>query len=194
MRKFIQLALFLAVAAGLRAQSTTVTAQISDTSGQTWNNGTYAITFIPTPGKPGPYFWNGSPYTGQTFSGTLDATGNFTAIIPTNSFITPAGSQWNFTVCPQASAVCHTVVLPVTGTSQNLSTTLSLNNPPISFNPTPFAYGYSDSEVMPLPGVGQQYFNVTSKQPEYWDGAHWLDFPTAGSFIQIAPPGSQTIT
>jgi hypothetical protein len=192
--KIVQVVLFLMIAAGVWAQSTTVTATITDTSFQSWNNGTYSITFIPTPGKPGPYYWNGTPYTGQTFSGALDSTGTFTATIPTNSFITPSGTQWNFTVCPNASAPCHTVVLPVSGNSQNLSSTLSVNNPPIAFNPTPFQYGYSDSEVLPLPGVGQQYFNVTSKQPEYWDGAHWLDFPTAGSFIQIAPPGSQTVT
>src|SRR5215831_15792571 len=41
------------------SQTSNVTATITDSDGQTWNNGNVQVTFIPTPGIPGPFTWSG---------------------------------------------------------------------------------------------------------------------------------------
>ena len=95
----------------IEAQTTAVTATISDTSGQVWNNGSYTITFFPVPGKPGPYFYNGNPFSPQVYTGFMSNTGVLSISLPSNNFITPSGNLWTFTVCPQASSSCEAVNL-----------------------------------------------------------------------------------
>src|SRR5271170_62472 len=81
-------------------QTTAVTATVTDTpDGQTWNNGTYTITFAPVPGKPGPYFYNGNPFVPQVYKGTLSSGGVLTQTLPSSNFITPSGSTWTFVIC-----------------------------------------------------------------------------------------------
>jgi hypothetical protein len=55
------------------AQSTTVSGTVTDIGGQTWNNGTYSISFVPNPNYPvGPYTWTvGAFNTGATIAGLL---------------------------------------------------------------------------------------------------------------------------
>jgi hypothetical protein len=192
--KLGQIAIFLLIAAGVWAQNTIVSATVSDLSGQTWNNGNYNITFIPTPGRPGPYTFNGAPFSPTTYSGVMNPGGFFTVTVPDNNFITPAGSQWNVTVCPNASFSCHPTILPINGGSVDLSSAISSTNKAIAFSPTPVAFGYSTAEPMALPGVGQQFFNVTTNSPEFWTGTMWVPFPTGGTFIQAGPPGTQNLT
>ncbi|MHB1954102.1 MAG: hypothetical protein ACYCOU_10175, partial [Sulfobacillus sp.] len=127
--------LFSAVAYG---QSTSVTAQIADTDGQTWNNGTVTATFVP--GPPQNFHWPGGAIP-NSVSATMNGTGTFTMSLPDNSTITPLGSVWNFSICPNASSPCVTKQMAVTGTSENLSTQLSAVALGPRFHASPQSYG-----------------------------------------------------
>ena len=109
--------LVLFIARVLCAQSTTVTgATITDTDGFAWTNATYQFTFVPSPQVPsfGSYHWTGGAIP-NPINGSLDGSGSFSVSIPSNTAITPSGSQWKITLCPNASAGCFSVNTPVTG-------------------------------------------------------------------------------
>lgn len=143
------------------AQSTTVSGQVQDASTQTWNNGTYTFTFVPNPSYPaGPYTWTGGTLQ-TTFSGTLSGTGTYSLSLPSNANITPQGSQWTMSVCPQATSPCYrTAAFTATGATTTFNAfppaiQISLINPP-----GPFTLAYSDSEISGAL-IGSQYYNTT---------------------------------
>jgi hypothetical protein len=155
------LALLLSVYAF--GQSTTVSGNITDSpDGQAWFGGTYSFVFRVSPSNPtGQYFWNGVPFsTSQTIAGALDGSANYSVSIPSNTSITPAGSTWDLTVCPLATASCFTVQsISITGATQ----TVSPVPPSIRINmgsPPPNTRAYTDTEMV-NGALGQQYFNVT---------------------------------
>lgn len=169
MRK-LWIALGLAFSVMCHAQSTTVTATITDSDGQTWNNGTVTATFVPTPQG---YNWPGGVIPNQV-KGTMNGSGAFSISLPDNSTITPTGSAWRFSICPNASAPCVSTQIPVSGSSQNLSTQLSAIAQGPRFPSSPSAYGYIDGEVSPTPLPGGTYFNVTSGLQRLWTGSSWV--------------------
>jgi len=173
--------LFLLCAIAARAQTSNVTATITDPDGQTWNNGTYTITFIPTPGVPGPYTWQGGAGFPQNYTGSFSGGGNLTVSIPDNSFIAPLGSKWQFTLCGNSSAACQNVPLSVTGGSPNLSTALSSHLVAPRFGPGQFAFGYRDGEVTGVLLPGMVYYNVTSLIQRIWNGSAWVNNAGGGS-------------
>lgn len=153
------LILFCSVAA--HAQSTTVSGTITDSNGQAFIGGTYNIVFYSN-GLPPPFNWNGSVLSQYTsFSGVLDGTGSFSGVsVPSSNYITPTGTAWTFTVCPNSTSPCYSQIIPVTGSTLSVSSLIS--PPAIQMNITPFVRftAYSDSEV--VGGVkGSQYFNLT---------------------------------
>jgi hypothetical protein len=158
-RLFILL-LLLSFGITTQAQTTNVSATITDAGGQTWNNGTYVFNFN-TGGQNPPFANNGSPYTPTPISGNLDGTGSFSSIaVPSSSTITPTGTKWNITVCPQATSTCFTAVgLTITGASQTISA--SVIPPAISINPVPGATAYVDAEVNATK-IGVHYYNLTN--------------------------------
>src|SRR6516164_5519057 len=110
--KHVTLAVLLVLLCAIPAfgQSTTVSGQVTDGGGQSWNNGTITFTFLPNPAYPsGPYSWTGgafNPY--QTYNSALNGTGGYSALsVPSSSAITPTGTQWKVTVCAQATAPCY---------------------------------------------------------------------------------------
>ena len=177
MRKFCLFLLFLLLCgASARAQTSNVTATITDSDTQTWNNGTYTITFVPSSSNSAPPVWNGSLMTTAQkgpYTGTLSAGGVLTVSIPDNSFITPPGSQWLFVLCSNTSAKCSQLQVTVTGANPNLSTTLSNGVVAPRFPAIQGAFGYLDVEVSPIPLPGGQYFNVTSNTTRAWNGTAW---------------------
>jgi hypothetical protein len=173
--------LFLCLAISARAQTSNVVATITDPDGQTWNNGTYTITFIPTPGIPGPYTWQGGAGFPQNYTGSFSGGGNLTVSIPDNSFIAPLGSKWQFTLCGNSSAACQNVPLSVTGASPNLSTALSSHLVAPRFGPGQFAFGYRDGEVTGVLLPGMVYYNVTSLIQRIWNGTAWVNNAGGGS-------------
>lgn len=168
-------------------QSTTVSATVVDSSSQAWANGTYTISFRPVPNQPGPYLWNGSPLITTQFTGTMNGSGVFSVSIPSSNAITPAGSQWTFTICPSATSPCGTMFLPITGSSEDVSAQITAAIPSVHAFPTPMGYAYADSQVQQLPGLGQSYFNTTQKVPKYWDGSAWQTYGSGNGTIQPTP-------
>lgn len=190
MKKLLKIGiLFVLSFAGdwLSAQSTTVSATVTDSAGNVWANGTYKITFRPVPNIPGPYVWSGGGTLPTQFTGTLDGSGHFSVSIPSNSAISPSGSQWTFTVAPFASSTAGVISTAVTGGSVDLSAPMTATFPPIQAFPTPMSFAYADSNQVPAPGAGQVYFNTTSLTLRYFNGSIWSPIGS-GSGANPAPP------
>src|SRR6266481_2777881 len=78
-----------------RAQTTNVTLQVTDTGGQSWNNGTWTVVLSSPPGTNpfGPPFFlinTTTPVPNQVQSGGLSATGSATITLTRNVGIAPA--------------------------------------------------------------------------------------------------------
>lgn len=195
MRTIWRLILFSSCALGLaRAQSTTVSATVVDQSSVTWANGTWALDFVPNPNSGSPPFWNGNPFpsTQWHYSGALDSSGHFSQSVPSNNFITPSGSTYTVTVCPNATAQCSIIIRETfQGTSMDISTTITNNTPAISVKPGPLAIAYNDNQVnVQNSQVGYFYLNVTSGSPRYWNGLAWNPFGGTLTSVGVAsfPP------
>lgn len=165
------------------AQSTTVSVTVQDPSGQTWNNGTISYIFQPNGQFHGQYQWNGANLPSQYLVNTvvnLDNSAHASFSIPSSTAISPSGTSWNFIVCANASFKCITVNLPVTGTSENISTQINAALPSLLVPATAIPRAYTDAEVQLLPFQGGIYFNVTSSLPKYFDGSAWQFFGGGG--------------
>lgn len=136
-------------------QSTSVTLNVADAGGQQWANGSYRITFLPNPQYPGAtYTWTGGAFDPTTvYSGTLNGSGSATFSIPSNSAITPLGTNWSLSVCPFATSPCFQSTVSINGTTQTISPTPAA----ISINAAPGAVAYTDAEVKA--GLGGLYYN-----------------------------------
>lgn len=178
MRRLIPAILLLAAfAAGASAQTSNVTATITDADSQTWNNGTYTISFVQPPNDATAPVWNDTLMTPsqKIYTGSLSGSGVLTVALPDNTFITPGGSLWLFVICPNATAQCTQVSLKVSGASPDLSTTLSNATITPRFSALLNAFGYLDVEVTPTPVPGGQYFNVTNEVTRVWSGSAWAN-------------------
>lgn len=157
----------------LLGQTTAVTATITDSDGQAWFSGTFTITFVPTPGFGGQFQYNGAPMTNAQkgpYLGVMDGTGTFTVSLPDNSFITPSGTQWLFTLCSLTAAPCSAITTPVVGGALNLSALLSskVAAPRFPANGSGF-YGYSNTEINQIPKPGGQFYDVTVNCIKGWN-------------------------
>lgn len=203
MRRSLYFALALLVFCPLAySQSTTVSGTIIDSpDGQAWFGGSYSFVFRVSPSNPiGPYFWNGAPFsTSQTVAGLLDVSGHYSVSLPSNTSITPAGSTWDFTVCPLATSPCLTVQsVTITGGSQTVSPVppsirINLSSPPQ--NPR----AYADGELV-NGAQGQQYFNVSIPSTRVCSTVPcgWTPLGVAGSatapFLSLSVPFASTGT
>jgi len=163
----VLLLLFAPLAYG---QSTTVTGNVTDLGGQGWNNGTVSFAFNPRPGEPGPYTWTGGTLP-ATVDGVIDASGNYTLSVPSNSAITPFGSTWIPKFCSQASAPCYTApTITVTGATQTINATppaihIDLTN--VTGSPM---RAYTDAEISGA-YIGSYYYNLPLKNYRYCQAA-----------------------
>lgn len=175
----------------LCAQNTNVTATIVDSTSQPWNNGSYSITFVPNPSQPGPYYWQGSQFVPQKYTGSMNGSGTLTVTLPDNNTITPSGSQWAFVLCANTSAACSTITIPVTGASEDLSSIFSSRvTPPLLYS-SPMPRAYSSSEIyIPPPNQGGQYYNVTQNLPYFWNGMEWFALGGTVTSVGLSLPGS----
>lgn len=174
-------------------QTTNVSFTITDSDSQTWNNGSFIVTFVPTPGNPGPYLYQGVPMTQAQkgpYSGVMNGSGTGTITLPSNNFITPSGTKWQFVIAPNASAPSSTMTATITGASQNLSASFSsqVRAPRFPALGTS-SWGYLDGEVTPIPNPGGAYFNVTSKVVRIWDGTQWINGSGISNGLIISPAG-----
>lgn len=154
------------------AQTTSVTIQATDADGQTWNNGTWAAQLLPASGITGPFFIKGTTTpVPNNLGGALNGSGSATATFTSTTNIAPAGTQWQITVCPQATSVCFTQSTTIQGASQNVT----INPPAIRISltaPTLYTTAYQDIELA-NPPIGGQYFNLTSLSYRVWTGISW---------------------
>lgn len=164
------LAIFLVLfASGIALGQTAVTATLTDSDSQTWNNGTWTASLISPVGKP-----NGCT-TAFTVSGTMSGSGVLTGSLCDNSLISPTGSLWQFTLCPNASSGCSVVSTAVSGATQNLSSVLSAGLTAPRFPALFGSHGYLDIEVTPIPQPGATYYNVTTPACRQWTGSAWVN-------------------
>ena len=146
-------------------QTTSVSGTISDSAGQTLNNGTFTFTLIPPTGNNGPFYLAGTLMTpGQlTIKGTLSSGGAFAGVVVgSNASITPVGTTWSFTVCPQATSPCYTQNnITIAGSSQSLTSTVI--PPPIKVQAASdvIPTAYSDTELVGA-SLGSLYWNSVS--------------------------------
>lgn len=193
MESRIKWLLFLFISLPLAAQTTVVTATITDPSGQLWANGSYTVTFYPVPNLPNNYQWQGAKFVPQVYKGLLDNSGAFSVTLPDSTTITPSGTQWQFVICPNATATCSTILTPVSGASQNLTSFFSSRvTPPTLFSAT-IPRAYSSSEVfVPPPNQGGQYYNVNSLQAYCWNGSSYIPCNPqgGGGSMPAVPNGS----
>lgn len=193
MKKFLVVALvamLFAVAAS--AQSTTVSGQVTDAGGQSWNNGTITFTFIPNPAYPtGPYTWTGGTLP-LNVSGTLNGTGAYSVSVPSNSAISPIGSKWLLQVSSPASSPGFSVNnLTIAGGAQ----TVNVTPPTILINlqtaVAPVA-AYTDAEITGV-ALGSQYYNIGSAANRICTAtsgntcSNWTAVGGATSLSQLTP-------
>lgn len=183
MKKLLLFLLFPALALG---QTGAVSGTATDSDGQVWQNGTWNYEFFPAPNYPNlsSYYLNGVPlstYYNGAVSGSLDVTGSFTASgIARSDLITPAGSQWKFTICPRASSQCGSFTVPITSTSTSLTTQINATIKAPRFEAIASSYGYNDGEPILRQPFGATYWNVITLCQRYFDGTTWACNGTGG--------------
>lgn len=180
---FVVILVFCCMSA--HCQSTTVSATVVDQAGTTWANGTYQLDFVPNPNYSiNNVQWNGNPFPTSQWhhAGNLNGSGAFSVSgIPSNNFITPSGSTYTLSVCPNATSSCSVISsLTIQGTSIDFSSTVTASTSAPSVKPLPLARAYNDAEVTINPSlVGYFYMRVTDNQPRYWgQDAAWHNFVT----------------
>ena len=166
MKFYKSLLLLLLCPIGLLAQ-TSVTATLTDSDSQTWNNGTWSALLI-SPSGPAK-----GCTTATTVSGTMNGSGFLTGSLCDTTLVSPSGAQWRFTLCPNASAGCSVVTTAVSGASESLSTVLSAGLTAPRFPAGNGAFGYLDAEVITTPQPGGTYYNVTTPALRIWSGSAW---------------------
>ena len=163
------------------AQYTTVSAiGVTDSDGTLWADGTVSVLFQPNPAQS-----NLSSYklcsSGASLSTavlsqgpiSLGTGGSFSFTVYDNSLVCPQGSQYQFTVCPDASSKCGVITLPVTGTSVNITSQIDAMLPPPRFPAVIGNYGYTDAEAILSLEPGNIYYNVNDLCYRGYSGATW---------------------
>jgi hypothetical protein len=191
MRKLLTLFALFCLALPAFAGTSAVTATITDSDSQTWNNGTFTVTFVPLVGTSASiYNVNGASFT-QQFSGTMNGSGVLSVTLTDLSTITPTGGQWKFTLCPLASFGCSSGnTSAVVGATPNLSAQLSAFTVAPRFSASPISYGYADVELISPTQPGASYWNVTSTSLRFWNGSAWVSSSSALSYPILAPDGT----
>lgn len=146
---------------------TSVTATLQDPAGQLWSNATWTAEFSKPVGGSNPSYTNGGRAITPNQSGLTSSAGVLTVTLDDNILgVTPAGSAWRFTICPNASAAsCSITTLTITGATMNISIQLNavLTVPAVNSIST-ISRAYNDSEVSGT--LGSLYINTISNALE----------------------------
>jgi hypothetical protein len=164
----------LVLTTNLYSQSSTVsTSTVRDSDGIAWLNGTASIEFYPNPSTPNPGAYklcSGGSLTPSVLSQgpvSLNINAGFSFTVYDNSTVCPTGSQYKITVCPDAQSKCGSIVVPVTGSSTDVTSLINAAIPAPRFNAIAGAYGYADVEAIITFPVGATYWNVTDNCQRY---------------------------
>lgn len=159
------------------AQSTTVTATVVDDGGQVWANGIYQIDLVNFQG--GQPTWSGGPLTTHYGVQPLTIGGFFSVSIPDNNFITPRGTMWRFTICPNATSSCGIADTAVNGLAVDISAIITPKLPvPLVYPSAILPKAYDDTEVKTSGykpnSQATLYYDVSANCIKYFDGLVWL--------------------
>lgn len=171
------------------AQTTAITVTVTDPTGQVWAGGTISYVFKGNGNFNGQYQWQNANIPANYLIPTivtLDGTGTGTFTVLDNTFITPALTSWQYTVCPNASMQCTIVSIPASGASNNISTVVDAALVPIITPAQTMPRAYQDSEIKTTASFGGLYYNTTGKTPRYFDGTTWHSFSGSGSVTSVA--------
>jgi hypothetical protein len=106
MKKLLRLFGMLLLVSGISyAQTTTVTATVTDSDNVLWFGGTVTVQFVPNPSQPNlsVYRINGAPLSAAIIGQgpiSLGLGGIFSVTVYDNTQVTPAGSSWQYTIVP----------------------------------------------------------------------------------------------
>jgi hypothetical protein len=185
-KKLIGIGLIFFALGFCSAQSTAISALVTDSDGINWFGGTWKITFVPNSANPdvSQYNINGTPLSNSVLyqNGVMDSGGNLSFSIYQNTAISPANSSWTLTVCPNAVTQCGVYNFSTSTTTLNLSSVLTTIIPPPRFHGVANTYGYTDSEAVLQLVAGNSYFNVTDLCWHLYNGTTW------GPVCGAAPP------
>jgi hypothetical protein len=164
-----------------------VTLQVTDTSSQTWNSGTWAVQLTPPNGfSVSQLRTNGNPVPNPTQNGTLSTTGGASITLTTNTSIAPTPSTWYFTVCPLATSGCFNQFVSITTSNQSVTLTPP---PPVVF-PSPSAtnsLAYNDAEISGAV-IGSTYYNTITNQQRVCNAPSPCTWGPAGGVGIIGSP------
>ena len=177
-------------------QTASITGTIQDLSGQTFNNGTCIVNFVPNPNSPNPNQYNVS---GASFnlipSCAINGSGVISATVTRNDLIAPSGSQWAFIVSPNANSQSYILTTTISAASADLTSQFAgviTSNISVNASQT-FPRAYKDSELILTPNAGQSYWDVTLGLLKIWDGSVFQQMPTSGgnpSFNNVTVNGT----
>jgi len=195
MKKYLVFLLAVFGSLGAVAQTTAVTATITDTDSIVWINASVTVDFVPNPNQPNIniYTINGVPITStagpnyaQYIQQTLASNGSglISVTLLDNSRVSPAGSSWHFVVRPNANvqAISYNPIA-VSGASYSLTTYLSTNSIAPRLPALPGSYAYADIEIQPIPNTGGSYFSTTADVVRIWNGTAWQNGSSTGGTI-----------
>jgi hypothetical protein len=186
-------------AGAISAQSTTVSMTIQDPTSQVFANGYITYVFAGTPGRQGPYQWDGANLPAQYLTPTtvnLDGTGSASFSLPSNTAITPANSTWLFVICSNTSFRCSSLNLSVGGATQNLSSVINSALVAINLPAATMPRAYSTSEITLNPTLGGTFYNTTTGCMEFWNGTAWGCLASAsqlGNYLSLVVTSPQTV-
>ena len=184
------------------AQTTIVVGVATDSDSTLWANGTVSVQFVPNSSQSNlnVYRINGAPLSSAvTMQGpiSLGSGGSFSVTVYDNTQVTPSGSQWQFTICPQATSKCGSVTTPVSGSGQSITTLIDAVIPAPRFPAVIGNYGYADVEAILQLVPGNIYYNVTNSCYRDYNGSIWsciqggtVNAGTAGQFAQYTSAGT----
>lgn len=140
-------------------QAASVIANVSDSQSVAWANAAYKITFVGSqPGKP--YITTTHDNFTQTFSGTLNSSGQLSLTMTGVDFIIPAKSTWQFCITPATTGALVTCLnIPVLSTTTDVSAQINAVIIPPVVGGGGLGSGYADSEVNGVGGA--QYFRLS---------------------------------
>jgi hypothetical protein len=150
-RSLIATALLCLGAAAARAQTTIVSATVTDINGLAYSYATVTATLVPSTASP---TVGGQQIQGTSGPANLNVAGKFSMTLFSNPSISPAGTYWQFTVSiapgiyPPAGTgpqVCTTGLLTISGATQDI--TSSLNACPILSNVTGSSLSLTDGHI-----------------------------------------------
>ena len=163
--KKIACAVLLLMAGFLKAQTTVVTATISDPDHIAWANGTWNVQLA---GNAGTFTQGGVPVPQQYYvkHGNMDASGILTVTLADTTLM---DQQAYYIFSLSSNTSDHTInqiSTPVYGATLNLSSVLSAGVKSPRFPAGQFAFGYADIEAvgqgpgLPPPNDGASYFQL----------------------------------